>query len=161
MGRGNNTQAKRQREAERDRKKREKQERARERRADGGSGVAIGSVSDIQSAAFNERVEGVLADGTVLNGRENGMASSGQPCRLFVGGLSWDTSADDLRKTFETIGAVVDVVLVLDRDTGDSRGFGFVTMADRRAAAKAVRELSGFELDGKNIRIDIATERER
>ncbi len=159
MGRGNNTQAKRRREAERERKKQEKQERAKERRADAPGGVEIGSVADIQSAAFNEHVEGVLADGTILNGRENDPHSSGPPCRLFVGGLSWDTTADDLRKTFEDVGAVVDAVIVLDRDTGDSRGFGFVTMADRRAATKAVRDLSGFELDGRNIRIDIATER--
>jgi RNA recognition motif-containing protein len=158
MGRGNNTQAKRRREAERERKKQEKQERARERRADSPGGVEIGSVEDIQSAAFNEHVEGVLEDGTILNGRENEQ-SSGPPCRLFVGGLSWETTADDLRKTFEDVGAVVDAVIVLDRDTGDSRGFGFVTMADRRAATKAVRDLSGFELDGRSIRIDIATER--
>jgi RNA recognition motif-containing protein len=159
MGRGNNTQAKRRREAERERKKQEKQERARERRADAPGGVEIGSVEDIQSAAFNEHVEGVLEDGTILNGRENDQHSSGPPCRLFVGGLSWDTTADDLRKTFEDVGTVVDAVIVLDRDTGDSRGFGFVTMADRKAATKAVRDLSGFELDGRSIRIDIATER--
>ena len=159
MGRGNNTQAKRRREAERERKTQEKQERAKQRRADAPGGVEIGSVADIQSAAFNEHVEGVLEDGTILNGRENDPHSSGPPCRLFVGGLSWDTTADDLRKTFEDVGAVVDAVIVLDRDTGDSRGFGFVTMADRRAATKAVRDLSGFELDGRSIRIDIATER--
>jgi RNA recognition motif-containing protein len=159
MGRGNNTQAKRRREAERDRKKQEKQERAKERRADSPGGVEIGSVADIQSAAFNEHVEGVLEDGTILNGREHEGHSSGPPCRLFVGGLSWETTADDLRKTFEDVGTVVDAVIVLDRDTGDSRGFGFVTMADRRAATKAVRDLSGFELDGRSIRIDIATER--
>jgi len=159
MGRGTNTQAKRGREAERDRKRQEKQERARQRRADGGDGVPIGSVADIQSAAFNEHVEGVLADGTVLNGRENDTQSSGQPCRLFVGGLGWDTTADDLRKLFAAAGGVVDVIIMLDRDTGDSRGFGFVTMADRRSATKAMRELSGYELDGRSIRIDMATER--
>jgi RNA recognition motif-containing protein len=159
MGRGNNTQAKRRREAERERKTQEKQERAKQRRADAPGGVEIASAADIQSAAYNEHVEGVLEDGTILNGRENDPHSSGPPCRLFEGGLSWDTTADDLRKTFEDVGAVVDAVIVLDRDTGDSRGFGFVTMADRRAATKAVRDLSGFELDGRSIRIDIATER--
>ena len=46
-----------------------------------------------------------------------------------------------------------------DRDTGDSRGFGFVTMADRRAATKAVKQLSGFEVDGRPLRIDMATSR--
>jgi RNA recognition motif-containing protein len=159
MGRGNNTQAKRGREAERDRKRQEKQERARQRRADSEGGVQIGSVADIQAAAFNERVEGVLADGTVLNGREGDGSASGHPCKLFVGGLHWDTSADDLRKIFAAAGTVVDAVIMLDRDTGDSRGFGFVTMADRRAATKAMRELSGYEVDGRSLRIDMATER--
>jgi RNA recognition motif-containing protein len=159
MGRGSNTQAKRRREAERDRKKQEKQERAKERRADSPGGIEIGSVADIQSAAYNTNVQEVREDGIVFNDRQGSSGASGPPCRLFVGGLSWDTTADDLRKVFEDVGTVVDASIVLDRDTGDSRGFGFVTMADRRAATKAVRDLSGYELDGRNIRIDIATER--
>ena len=158
MGRGSNTQAKRRREAERERKKREKQERARQRRAEGGGGIEIASVEDIQTAAVNATVEGVLADGTILTGQDES-ASSGPPCRLFVGGLSWETNAPDLKKAFETIGEVVDTVIVMDRDTGDSRGFGFVTMCDRKTATKAMRELSGFELNGRSLRVDMATDR--
>ncbi|PRP97658.1 RNA recognition motif protein [Enhygromyxa salina] len=158
MGRGSNTQAKRRREAERERKKREKQERARQRRAEGGGGIEIASVEDIQTAAVNATVEGVLADGTILSG-EDQSAASGPPCRLFVGGLSWETTAGDLRKTFADIGEVVDAVIVMDRDTGDSRGFGFVTMVDRKVATKAMRELGGFELNGRSLRVDMATDR--
>lgn len=157
MSRGNNAQAKRRREAERDRKKQEKAERAKQRRAEGG-GPEIASAEDIQGAAFDEVVEGVREDGTIINGRD-GAGSSGPPCRLFVGGLSWDTTADELRKVFEDVGEVVDATIVTDRDTGDSRGFGFVTMADRRAATKAVKQLSGFEVDGRPLRIDMATSR--
>lgn len=157
MSRGSNAQAKRRREAERDRKKQDKQERARQRRAESGGGVEIASADEIQSAAFSEEVQGVNEDGTINSARDDGR--SGPPCRLFVGGLSWDTTADDLRKVFADVGEVVDATIVTDRDTGDSRGFGFVTMADRKAATKAVRELSGYELDGRNIRIDIATAR--
>lgn len=159
MGRGSNTQGKRRREAERDRKKRDKREKARQRRADSTGGIEIASVDEIQPAAVNATVEGVRADGTILTGEDEAAASSGPPCRLFVGGLSWGTTAGDLRKTFEDIGEVVDAIIVLDRDTGDSRGFGFVTMADRKAASKAMRELGGLELDGRNIRVDMATER--
>lgn len=159
MGRGSNTQAKRRREAERERKKREKRERARQRRADSPGGIEIASADEIQSAAFDEDVEGVLADGTILTSGDQGKAQSGPPCKLFVGGLSWDTTAADLRKHFGELGEVVDAIIVLDRDTGDSRGFGFVTMADRKIAAKAVRELGGAEVNGRNIRVDVATER--
>ena len=159
MGRGSNSVGKRRREAERERKSREKGERARQRRADSTGEVEIASVADIQTAAVNATVEGVLADGTILTGEDPNGASSGPPCRLFVGGLSWDTTAVELRKAFADVGEVVDAVIVMDRDTGDSRGFGFVTMADRRAASKAMRELGGHELDGRPIRIDMATDR--
>jgi len=96
----------------------------------------------------------------VLTGHEHEGGSSGPPCRLFVGGLSWDTTAAELRKLFGDVGEVVDAVIVTDRGTGESRGFGFVTMADRKIATKAMRELGGQEIDGRPIRIDIATERQ-
>jgi RNA recognition motif-containing protein len=150
---------KRQREAERERKKRDKEARARQRRADSPGGIEIGSVEDIQTAAVNSTVEGIQANGHVITGDELEGGNSGPPCRLFVGGLSWDTTAGDLRKVFADIGEVVDAVIVTDRGTGDSRGFGFVTMADRKTATKAMRELGGYEIDGRSIRVDIATER--
>jgi hypothetical protein len=160
MGRGNVSSNKRRREAEREQKKRDKQERARQRRAEGGTGIATASVSDIQTAAVNSTVEEIQADGTVVTSESlEHAAASGMPCRLFVGGLSWDTTAGDLRKVFAEIGEVVDAVIVTDRDTGDSRGFGFVTMADRKSATKAMRELGGYELDGRSLRIDMASER--
>ncbi len=159
MGRGSSSMGKRQREAERERKKRDKQERARQRRAEGGGGIEIASVEDIQTAAVNSTVEGIQANGHVITGDELEGGSSGPPCRLFVGGLSWDTTAGDLRKVFADVGEVVDAVIVTDRATGDSRGFGFVTMADRKIATKAMRELGGYEIDGRSIRVDIATER--
>ena len=81
------------------------------------------------------------------------------PSRLFIGGLSWNTTADDLRAAFEKIGAVADAAVVTDRDTGKSRGFGFVTMADRRDASRAIDEMDGADLDGRNIVVNVATER--
>lgn len=155
MGRVNHSQGKRRREAEKARKAREKAERKRQRKLEGGGGVEIASVEDIQTAAFDTTVEEAL-DGN--KEREAG-GNSGPPCRLFVGGLSWDTESDALRDLFAKVGAVVDAMIVTDRDTGDSRGFGFVTMANRKDATKAMKELGGTELDGRSIRIDLATER--
>lgn len=160
MGRGNASVGKRRREAERERKKREKDDRARQRRADSPGGIETASVEDIQSAAVNSEVQSINADGTIVTTGDLEGSTSGPPCRLFVGGLSWDTTAVELRKAFADIGDVVDAVIVMDRDTGDSRGFGFVTMADRKSASKAMRELGGAEIDGRSIRIDMATDRQ-
>jgi hypothetical protein len=159
MGRGNNSANKRAREADRERKRQDKKERARQRRADSPGGIEIASVGDIQTAAVNATVAGIDANGHVLTGDEHERGASGPPCRLFVGGLSRDTTADELRTLFSEVGDVIDAVIVADRDTGDSRGFGFVTMADRKSASKAMRQLSGHEIDGRPIRIDSATER--
>ncbi|MCH9687727.1 MAG: RNA-binding protein [Deltaproteobacteria bacterium] len=83
------------------------------------------------------------------------------PSRLFIGGLAWRVTTDQLRTEFEKIGAVNDAVVVLDRDTGDSRGFGFVTMADRKDAAEAIRKLHGQDLEGRALVVRQATERSR
>ena len=62
---------------------------------------------------------------------------------------------------FGKFGKVTDAVVVSDRDTGKSRGFGFVVMEDRKDAAKAIQELDGSELDGREIVVNLATERKR
>ena len=61
-----------------------------------------------------------------------------------------------MRRTF---GEVSDAVVIEDRDTGRSRGFGFVTMADRKDASKAIDAMDGSELDGRTIVVNVATER--
>ena len=81
--------------------------------------------------------------------------------KLFIGGLSWDTSDDGLKAAFEPFGEIVEAKVVLDRDTGRSRGFGFVTFADDAAGTKAQEEMNGTELDGRNIRVDEAHDRPR
>src|SRR5690606_14655941 len=110
MGRGSNSASKRAREAERDRKKQEKQERARQRRADSPGGIEVASVEEIQTAAVHATVTGINANGHVVTGDELEGGASGPPCRLFVGGLSWDTTAAELRKLFGDVGEVVDAV---------------------------------------------------
>jgi RNA recognition motif-containing protein len=81
--------------------------------------------------------------------------------KLFVGGLSWGTTDDGLQAAFESFGEVVEAKVVLDRDTGRSRGFGFVTFADDAAATRAAEEMNGVELDGRNIRVDEAHDKRR
>lgn len=76
--------------------------------------------------------------------------------KLFVGGLSFSTSSDRLRETFAGIGSVESATVVTDHDTGRSRGFGFVEMATSEEANEAVTRLNGTELDGRQIKVEIA-----
>ena len=79
--------------------------------------------------------------------------------KLFVGGLAWATKDDGLKAHFEQCGEVTDAKVIMERDSGRSRGFGFVTFADADSASNAVETLNGSELDGRTIRVDKATER--
>ncbi len=76
--------------------------------------------------------------------------------KLFVGSLSFSTSSERLRETFARIGTVESASVVTDRDTGRSRGFGFVEMATTEEANDAVERLNNTELDGRRIKVEIA-----
>lgn len=78
--------------------------------------------------------------------------------KLFVGGLAWATTDDSLRAGFEQYGEVIEARVIMDRETGRSRGFGFVTFADSESA-EAAKDLDGQELDGRRIRVDKAKEK--
>ena len=79
--------------------------------------------------------------------------------KLFVGGISWNTTEPGMRDAFEKFGEVQEAIIILDRETQRSRGFGFVTFADGAAADKAVAEMDGAELDGRTIRVNEAQAR--
>jgi RNA recognition motif-containing protein len=81
--------------------------------------------------------------------------------KLFVGSLSWNTNDDGLYEAFAPFGEVVEAKVITDRNTGRSRGFGFVTYNADEDADKAVSALNGTELDGRTIRVDVAQERSR
>ncbi len=81
--------------------------------------------------------------------------------KLFVGSLSWGVNDDSLRDAFSVHGQISEAVVIADRDTGRSRGFGFVTFDDDDAADKAVAALNGTELDGRVLRVDVAQAKER
>jgi hypothetical protein len=81
--------------------------------------------------------------------------------RLYVGNLSWDTTQDSLRATFGANGrSVTDCHIVTDRDTGRPRGFAFVEMGSDAEAQSAIEELDGANLDGRDIRVNEAQERQ-
>lgn len=79
--------------------------------------------------------------------------------RLYVGNLAFHATEDLINQHFSACGEVVSVSVMLDRNTGRSRGFAFVEMATADAAQKAVAELNGTDLQGRALRVDIAEER--
>lgn len=79
--------------------------------------------------------------------------------KLYVGNLSYQTQEVDLREHFSAHGEVVSASIVTDRDTGRSRGFGFVEMADEAATQSAIQALDGQELDGRQLKVNEAKPR--
>jgi RNA recognition motif-containing protein len=79
--------------------------------------------------------------------------------RIYVGNLSWSTSDEDLREFFSQFGTVQDATVITDRDTGRSRGFGFVEMDDADGD-NAISEANGASLGGRNLRVNEAQPRE-
>lgn len=80
--------------------------------------------------------------------------------KIYAGNLSFNMTDDSLGELFRAYGTVDESIIIIDRDSGRSKGFGFVQMPDRNEAEKAVKELNGKEIDGRAIRVDIAKERE-
>lgn len=79
---------------------------------------------------------------------------------LFIGSLAYATTDDSLKAFFEDLGEVTSARVVTDRETGRSRGFGFVEFADEANNQKAVETLDGKELDGRPITVSIARPKE-
>jgi len=80
--------------------------------------------------------------------------------KVFVGNLPWSIDTDGLTKLFEEVGSISDSIVLTDRATGRSRGFGFVTFESDEEAQKAIEEFDGKEVEGRNIVVNIAKERE-
>ena len=76
--------------------------------------------------------------------------------KIYVGNLAWATTEASLRGAFEAFGEVEEAIIIVDKHTGRSKGFGFVTMSDADAAAKAVAEMNGKDLDGREIKVSEA-----
>ena len=76
--------------------------------------------------------------------------------KLYVGSLSYSVTKDELEKIFSEYGSVSDAVVISDRDTGRSKGFGFVEMENSSEADTAIKELDGKSIQGRNIRVNEA-----
>jgi len=81
--------------------------------------------------------------------------------KLFVGNLSWGTTDEGLRAAFESFGEIIEAKVITERDTGRSRGFGFVTFANDGDADQAMEQMNGAELDGRPLRVNEAHDRPR
>ena len=79
--------------------------------------------------------------------------------KLYVGNLSFNTTEGDLRELFEQYGTTDSVAVITDRDTGRSRGFGFVEFADATGADAAMSALDGKDFGGRNLRVNEALDR--
>ncbi len=80
------------------------------------------------------------------------------PAKLYVGNLAFSVTNEDLEALFSQIGKVDNVAVITDKFSGQSRGFGFVQMADSNEAARAISELNGAELKGRAIKVNEARE---
>ncbi len=80
--------------------------------------------------------------------------------KLYVGNLPWSTSEEELRQMFTEMGTVESVALITDRETGRSRGFGFVELDDE-GAQKAISELNGKDMGGRALRVNEAQDKPR
>jgi len=80
--------------------------------------------------------------------------------KLFVGNLSFDTTENDLQGAFAAHGTVMETNLMMDRDTGRPRGFGFITMSSAEEAEKAIAALNGSQLGGRALTVNVAKPRE-
>ena len=80
--------------------------------------------------------------------------------KLYVGNLSFNTTENDLNDAFAAHGTVTETNLMMDRETGRPRGFGFVTMSSADEANKAIEALNGKEVDGRALTVNVARPRE-
>lgn len=157
MARNSYSAGKQQRERDKERKKQEKAQRRQENRGSGGN-IPTATVEEIQGGGLIMSIDEVMRS---MQGSGEGEPEPARtiPSRLFVGGLDWRITDIELRQQLEQIGPVADAIVVMDRDTGESRGFGFVTMADRKDAAEAIRRLNGTQLEGRTLVVRQAEER--
>jgi cold-inducible RNA-binding protein len=80
--------------------------------------------------------------------------------KLYVGNLAFETSGDNLRQHFAQAGTVETATVVEDRDTGRSRGFGFVEMSSKEEGEAAIQQFNGNDLNGRNLTVNVAKPRE-
>jgi RNA recognition motif-containing protein len=81
--------------------------------------------------------------------------------KIFIGNLDFKLKTEDLEKMFSEFGEIEDCVVITDRETNRSKGFGFVTFVEENDAKKAVESMNGKDLDGRKLTVNVAEEKER
>lgn len=152
-------QGKRQREDEKARKQRDKDRRRSERREAGPGQIPVENAA-VHHGGGSPSIEDIMRSLERGGGGEDRSASS-VPARLFVGGLADDVTEDDLAQVFGQFGRIADCIVMRDRETRMPRGFGFVTMADRKDAPRAIAGLHESDFHGRVLVVNVATERAR
>ncbi|XP_066266458.1 uncharacterized protein [Branchiostoma lanceolatum] len=87
------------------------------------------------------------------------MSGEREQGKLFVGGLSWNTTSETLESQFSEFGEIIDCKVITDRESGRSRGFGFVTFSNDSDASEAKKSMNNTDLDGRQIRVDYASKK--
>ena len=151
------TGGKRNREASRDLKKKQKEARLRRNRELRARGIDP-DLAEPQVAMEEgaEALPEVKLEDVVISVAPRPRRTDFGPIKLFIGGLTADTTAADLRTAFAPFGDIVEAVVVPDRSTGRSRGFGFVSYHTPTAAEAAIKEMNGKEIDGQPIKVNRA-----
>jgi hypothetical protein len=149
---------KRNREAARDLKKREKEARLRRNRDLRAQGIDP-DVMDAPAAPGGGGLPEVKLEDVVIGVAPRSRRVDFGPTKLFVGGLGANTTVGDLRTFFSRFGELVEVIIVPNRSTGQSRGFGYVSYQSATAADEAIKSMNGIELDGHPIRVNRADSR--
>jgi RNA recognition motif-containing protein len=144
---------KRQREAERDRRKKDKAERLRRNR--------LARAQNHSSFEMDrpEPLPAVNLEDVVISVPSQPRRNISGQVRLFVGGLASGTTLESLRAAFGRFGTLEDAAIIVDRSTGTSRGFGFVTFSASAEAAAAISGMNGRELDGRILKVNNAESR--
>ncbi|XP_065862745.1 glycine-rich RNA-binding protein 4, mitochondrial [Euphorbia lathyris] len=109
--------------------------------------------------AFCNKLGGLLRQSVSQSGYMLNSIRCMSSKRLFVGGLSYGTDDQSLKDAFSSFGDVTSARVITDRDSGRSRGFGFVDFDTSDNASSALSAMDGQELQGRNIRVSLATER--
>jgi cold-inducible RNA-binding protein len=117
-------------------------------------GIEDNDALELLSAAEHKH----FSDAAIISNRARGYATG---MKLYVGNLSFTTSSEDLQKLFSEAGTVESVSVIEDRDTGRSRGFGFVEMASKEEGEAAIQQFNGQEFEGRNLTVNEASSRER
>jgi nucleolin len=119
--------------------------------------AAIAGMSGMEVDGRSVRCDKVLPRGERPQREERAPRSNASPFRLYVGNLPWSFEEYDLKDAFGEYGEVTDAKVIFDRETGRSRGFGFVTLSSDAEVDAAIENLDGADINGRGIRVNRAT----